>query len=73
MGQRGATNDAVQTLTRQISALRRLIKWHKDLGENTMIMFSQEAGVPFAPMDRLETQLKEMSERLKQLRAAQRN
>ena len=49
------------------------MKWHKNLGENTMIMFSQDAGIQFVPLQYLEVREKEMEEELAQLRAQQRN
>ena len=73
MGQRGATGDQIKSLTRQLSSLRKLMKWHKNLGENTMIMFSQDAGIQFVPLQYLEVREKEMEEELAQLRAQQRN
>lgn len=73
MGQRGASGDQIKSLTRQLSSLRKLMKWHKNLGENTMIMFSQDAGIQFVPLQYLEVREKEMEEELARLRAQQRN
>ena len=73
-GQRGASGgDPVKTMTRQIGSLRKLMKWHTILGENTMIMFSQEARVPFVPLEYLEVREKDMKEQLARLKAQQRN
>ena len=60
-------------MTRQIGSLRKLMKWHTILGENTMIMFSQEARVPFVPLEYLEVREKDMKEQLARLKAQQRN
>ena len=73
MGNRGTSTDQIKSLTRQLVALRKLMKWQKKLGFNTVIMFSQEAGVPAIPMEQLEIREKEMSENLARLRARQRN
>ena len=73
MGNRGGSTDQIKSLTRQLSALRKIMKWYKLMGFNTVIMFSQEAGVPAIPMEQLEIQEREMSETLARLRAGQRN